>query len=492
MNLNSHHDTITSFNTQRGALAHIRKESLDLYNRLHSIEEDVRFVNQVHNAYPKLPLIPNLRCGAWYCDPAIAAPHPAYFKSTDGHTSNWQFNLRRPNLHLLPVLDSGGIMLVDSTRAGKRIPDALSKTLPIWCAVVNRAMVLRYPELLEESSSKWDPDLHTPLSVSKQEHAQIERLLDGWAESLYVNFLSSPALNQRLIPSMRQKSSYTIPKLSKPLRPIWITPASSSFPSLDDVDFIPVLCVSASRQLEDGLGRRTGGFVYVQGSGDDHELWGKGLTPDKFWAHRIALLSASRSTLEETVVDVNKVCGSDARQGKMPTGISKVRNRIRVSSLEDVSTEIGRSGDSSTYVLISNSGNRQETADVDQQETTLRIVLPEGKRGQMQFLQTVLPQSTQFIGSQLSRGASVCVSCPTGNDTSVGVAVAALQKFFTSDGELDLGQEHEVPDKSTIRTRLEWIISDRPTANPSRNTLKRVNEFLLSSTAFRMSSVKTR
>ncbi|KAJ8076637.1 tRNA A64-2'-O-ribosylphosphate transferase [Marasmius tenuissimus] len=367
-------------------------------------------------------------------------------------------------------------MLVDSTRAGKRIPDALSKTLPIWCAVINRAMVLRYPELLEESSNKWDPELHTPpLSVSKQEHAQIERLLDGWAGSLY-------------------KSSYTIPKLSKPLRPIWKTPASSSFPSLDDVNFIPILCVSASRQLEDGLGRRTGGFVYVQGSGDDHELWGKGLTPDKFWAHRIALLSASRPTLEETVVGVNKMCGSDARQGKMPTGISKVRDRIRVSSLEDVSTEIGRSGDSSAYVLISNSDNRQEAADVDPQETTLRIVLPEGKRGQMHFLQTVLPHSMQFIGSQLSRGASVCISCPTGNDISVGVAVAALQKFFTGDGELVLGQEHqlEVPDKSTIRTRLEWVISDRPTANPSRNTLKRVNEFLLSSTAFRMSSVTTR
>lgn len=28
----------------------------------------------------------------------------AYFKSTDGHTNNWSFNLRRPNLHLLPIL----------------------------------------------------------------------------------------------------------------------------------------------------------------------------------------------------------------------------------------------------------------------------------------------------------------------------------------------------------------------------------------------------
>ena len=35
-------------------------------------------------------------------------------------------------------------------------------------------------------------------------------------------------------------------------------------------------------------------------------------------------------------------------------------------------------------------------------------------------------------------------------------------------------------DKKSIRTRLEWIIASRPQANPSRATLKRVNEFLLS------------
>lgn len=35
----------------------LRKESLDIYNRLHSIQEDVSFVNTIHEAYPNLPLI---------------------------------------------------------------------------------------------------------------------------------------------------------------------------------------------------------------------------------------------------------------------------------------------------------------------------------------------------------------------------------------------------------------------------------------------------
>ena len=38
-------------------LAHLRKESLDLFNRLHSIEEDIFFVNQVREAYPSLALL---------------------------------------------------------------------------------------------------------------------------------------------------------------------------------------------------------------------------------------------------------------------------------------------------------------------------------------------------------------------------------------------------------------------------------------------------
>ena len=39
------------------ALAYVRKESLDIFNRIHSVKEDVGFVGQVHRAYPELPII---------------------------------------------------------------------------------------------------------------------------------------------------------------------------------------------------------------------------------------------------------------------------------------------------------------------------------------------------------------------------------------------------------------------------------------------------
>jgi Rit1 N-terminal domain len=76
-------------------------------------------------------------------------------------------------------------MLVDSTRAGKRIPDALSKTVPIWCAVVNRAIARRFSGSL---TSDWDNALYTPPgAVSGQEHHQIEDHLDDWVEALVVS-----------------------------------------------------------------------------------------------------------------------------------------------------------------------------------------------------------------------------------------------------------------------------------------------------------------
>lgn len=38
-------------------LEYLRKEGLDIYNRLHSIAEDISFVNQVVEAYSAIPAL---------------------------------------------------------------------------------------------------------------------------------------------------------------------------------------------------------------------------------------------------------------------------------------------------------------------------------------------------------------------------------------------------------------------------------------------------
>ena len=61
------------------ALAYVRKESLDIFNRLHSIEEDVRFVEQVHEAYPDLPI---LRMSYLFMYPCAVCEHESVSQPT--------------------------------------------------------------------------------------------------------------------------------------------------------------------------------------------------------------------------------------------------------------------------------------------------------------------------------------------------------------------------------------------------------------------------
>ncbi|KAA1476491.1 initiator tRNA phosphoribosyl transferase [Dentipellis sp. KUC8613] len=473
------------------ALAYIRRESLDLYNRIHSIEEDITFVGQVREAYPDQAFLPNLRCGEWYTDPAYTSKEPAYFKSTDGHYRNWSFNLRRPNLHLLPVAaDHNGLILVDSTRAGKRIPDALSKTVPIWCAVINRAIRIRYND---PASTAWRTALYTPPGVvSDQEHRQIEEKLDQWAKDL-------------------ANSSYLLPNLRLPLRPLWITPATSTFPSLpssggEGRQFIPIICVSASKQVSDGIERRSLGFSYVQGSGDDHELWSMGLTPALFWKEKYRILGADRETLPSLVSEVVSQSLHAVQRDKSwttpPSPITKIANRMLLCRLSDLPATLPAPlpGDTSAstetaFILISPTADPDTEAETvspipaPDEETNpaprvLRLNLASGKKGQYQFLHGVLPQAMTFVKFHLTHARNICIACESGKDAGVGVALAALQVFFTDEGHyklhLDAQQHSALVSKETIRTRLQWIIASRPQANPSRTTLKRVNDFLLS------------
>ncbi|KAG1794434.1 tRNA A64-2'-O-ribosylphosphate transferase [Suillus plorans] len=463
------------------ALNELRKESQDLYNRIHSISEDAAFVDQVYRSYSRLPLIPNMRCGAWYTDPDTASNERAYFKSTDGHTGNWSFNLRRPNLHVLPLICAhAGLLLVDSTRAGKRMPDALSKTVPIWCAVINRA-VLKTISNLNVDADAWNTKLYTPPGVvSAQEHDQIEQKLDGWADDLATSF-------------------YVLPKLQYPLRPIWITPSTTIFPKFPDTDaerrFYPIICISASKQVLDGIERRITGFAYIQGSGDDHELWSMGLTPAQFWKHKQTLLRANRNelpTLVQALISSPNTLptrtDSNSNASFHPIPIQHVHGRLSICTIHDLSSPLG---DESAVVYLTSADHAPPA--LKDHPRVLYIQTPQGKKGQHHFLHTVLPQVMPFIFLHLRNTRRICIACETGTDTSIGVAIAALTKFFDDSGEFCGEYEYEregVLSKDDIKTRLHWIITSCPQANPSRTTLKRVNEFLLSPPEFLLSHQK--
>ena len=178
------------FSAIRGLKKQMRHDRI---SHLRSIDLDARFVSLTHRRLGSPPTFANLRCGAWYVPPRIC-DGTCYFKSTDGHTGNWGFSLSRLNVQVaLAAATSGRVLVVDSTRSGKRYPDALSKTLPIWCAVINRALAAELPP-----DAAWDVALHMPPWVPPSEAAQVEARLAGWVASL-----RRPAL-QPLLEQLRQ------------------------------------------------------------------------------------------------------------------------------------------------------------------------------------------------------------------------------------------------------------------------------------------------
>ena len=95
-------------------------------------------------------------------------------------------------------------IIVDSTRRGKSMPDALSKTIGIWIVVLNRLLFGQRPDSHE---------LMTPSEVvSDSEHSQIEERLDRFVEEVRRLDLNLDELRE---------------KVKKPMRPYWVTPATS-------------------------------------------------------------------------------------------------------------------------------------------------------------------------------------------------------------------------------------------------------------------------
>lgn len=134
----------------------VRKIERDPWNRLRSIKEDAQWVSNVSRCIPHAPLVPNLRCGAWYVYPDVKGNTNndednetfCYFKSTDGHADQWSFSLKRPNLAVASLLQRhGSVIVVDSTRRGKVGENVVVGKLNRIDADVSVVFISPYPML---------------------------------------------------------------------------------------------------------------------------------------------------------------------------------------------------------------------------------------------------------------------------------------------------------------------------------------------------------
>jgi tRNA A64-2'-O-ribosylphosphate transferase len=214
-----------------------------------------------------------------------------------------------------------------------------------------------------------------------------------------------------------------------------------------------------------------------------------------FWRHKGELLRCPRHGLSDLVSSLVASGSSQtvysAFTGFAPSAINQVGGRILICPLSEVPlpppTQLQRidSASDTSYIFI-----RPETSEIASANGSvpsppiLSLPLVKGKKGQDHFLRSILPYTTKFACTQLEEGRIVVIACADGKDASVGVALSVIQMCFNVNGHYT-NSGADTATKESIRTRLQWIIASRPEANPSRTTLKRVNEFLLSPVGFR-------
>ncbi|KAL8796508.1 MAG: hypothetical protein Q9195_001182 [Heterodermia aff. obscurata] len=427
-------------NSLSSTLSSLHRSSNSCSNRLASIAHDSSFVCDLHSLF-HLPLIANERCGSWYIPPAVKTAS-AYFKSTDGHTGQWAFSCRRLNLHLLDYIGKhNGCIIVDSTRRGKSMPDALAKTIPIWCAVLNQLLFGTGEVSLPE---------HV---VGDSERAQVEERLGGWVED-------AKALNLDL-PRLRAT-------ISRPLQPFWITPGSISADLLlPSPSCSKIICCTASRFIDrpeasDGN--------YIQGAADDSESWAHGLTPALFWAHSEQLLEATEDGLPALIARLIHSSKDSNIDEEQPTLIQPT-STIFIGTTNTLNTD-----KFDGTIICSPTPTPPTTAN----PAPLILPIATSKPGS-RALRSQLSRVPPYIQALRARvpNPKILFICATGRDLSAGVALAALCLFYNNSGGFKDKEEEVRIDKLFIRQRLAWLTSSKADINPSRATLQAVNSFLM-------------
>lgn len=461
-------DPLLSSQSFYGALKELRKSTLSIPNRLCSISKDADFVQDVAAEY-RLAVVANERCGSWYVPPELKAGS-AYFKSTDGHAGQWMFSLRRLNLQVLDIIGQhGGCIIVDSTRRGKIMPDAFSKTVPIWCAVMNRAL---FPE-----QEQFHHFQLPGVELSASEIAQIEGRLDGFGRAFQDLGLDREALRKRL---------------GRPMRLQWVIghstdalPADNENPKDVDTPFHNVILCSASRRVR-GAEMSEGG--YIQGAGDDSESWSHGMTPQIFWRHKNMLFQGQEDELPDRIKKLLLEEGQ-LRKSHNVVLIEPTSNLYIASWAEN-------EGSPDSDLTINCHGHESVTYDGAEQ---LNLKCESGKLGSRD-LRHKLQNVKSFAASALERNPAcrILITCETGKDLSVGVALMLLCLLYSYDGRCiyqcsgivstatsgmartpSSRQQEQKINKGFIRQRLAWITSSKPDANPSRSTLQSLNAYLM-------------
>jgi len=334
------------------------------------------------------------------------------------------------------------------------MPDALSKTVPIWIAVLNRYF---FP------GNQRARTFNSPTTVlPPSEHSQIEARLDDFVEQL-------KSLNLDL--------EHVRGRLNKPLLPLWVT-QDLPLPALPpSTDFHPVILCTASRRVPGGEDSEQG---YIQGAADDSESWAQGLTPTLFWQHKATLVETAEDDLPDLIASLARGAPGS---GQARCALIPPTGQIYIGS-------VGAADEAPARFALHVTCTAAPTAPSQEGPRSIHLACAPGKVGSRRLrheLSEILPALDALSPQTSDDGASlpnILVTCATGKDHSVGVALAILCLYVDDAGRLvargETGRRRRGGmDKNFIKQRLSWIMVAVPDANPSRTTLQSVNAFLL-------------
>lgn len=371
------------------------------------------------------------------------------------------------------------------------MPDAFSKTVPIWVAVMNRAL---FPGVPESHVFQRPP---APYELGESEVSQIVGKLEGFVEALKLLELDMEKLRQ---------------EVGRPMKLFWRVNDSTRFnralrhearSESAWLNHHPVILCSASRRV---VGAEMSEGAYIQGAGDDSEGWSHGLTPALFWQHKDRLCDTPSSKLESLIrtliVNAQKDYKSTAAVRIAPTSnlyVSKAavddptalvqaEQKTKTMSGNGLSAGLAGQETEAKFDFVINCNKADASMQVG---VGLDLACRTGKLGSRD-LREKLGLVRDFVQVRLKRhpGASIVVTCETGKDLCIGVALMLLCHFYDDGGHFMLNSDEangkhdrssviKPMDKSFIRTRLAWIVASDSDASPSRTTLQSVNAFLI-------------
>ena len=459
----------------------IRKSNQDVLNRMRSVYVDHAFVQETIEKLggeQTLPVVfANLRCGAWYTD--LRKAKTCTFKSIDGHNLNHQFSQSRLNTHVLLEASRGGsaskVIIVDATKSKtKRFPDALAKTVPIWCATINRACEVivknariekdEFPDFLSENElhaieTKMASFVETFLSVVPETH--LAEIKEGLEKSgpLHCEYVCRNNVKNIVARSAnREKKKATVLYL-----------LSASMP-----------LTKSGERCKFELGNKTISYNYFPGAADDEETWAFDLTPKQFQRHMEKFVSCeSTKACERLIREVIQTGSEDDIDGNENEDVfislkDVLDSNVYVGTFQALLNGNAREEDVHAVLYVGSKHSPNFSVKREDTKDYLHVPLKfaKQKRGD---IEEKIPICVEFLMKHATtegKNTGVFVCCDDAKDLSIAV-IAAFQ--------LVKNKAHLPVDftKETVRKVLLLIATQHSIANPCQGTVKQVYAYVM-------------